>query len=52
MIQDSSSNNTQQFVDWFRSASPYIHAHHGRTFVICFGGEAVLILMSTFVLQT
>ncbi len=34
-------NDTQQFVDWFRSAAPYIHAHRGRTFVICFGGEAV-----------
>lgn len=30
-----------QFVDWFRSASPYIHAHHGRTFVISMGGEAL-----------
>ncbi|MDM8558672.1 amino-acid N-acetyltransferase [Candidatus Parabeggiatoa sp. HSG14] len=35
------SNDTHQFVDWFRNASPYIHAHRGRTFVICFGGEAV-----------
>ncbi|MBE9562862.1 MAG: amino-acid N-acetyltransferase, partial [Proteobacteria bacterium] len=31
----------QQFIDWFHSASPYIHAHRGHTFVICFGGEAV-----------
>jgi amino-acid N-acetyltransferase len=29
------------FVDWFRQSSPYIHAHRGRTFVLCFGGEAV-----------
>ncbi len=29
------------FVDWFRGSSPYIHAHRGRTFVIAFGGEAV-----------
>ncbi|MCF6353978.1 MAG: amino-acid N-acetyltransferase [Candidatus Polarisedimenticolaceae bacterium] len=29
------------FVDWFRSSSPYIHAHRGRTFIIVFGGEAV-----------
>jgi amino-acid N-acetyltransferase len=28
-------------IDWFRSAAPYIHTHRGRTFVICFGGEAV-----------
>ncbi|MEF8833475.1 MAG: amino-acid N-acetyltransferase [Halofilum sp. (in: g-proteobacteria)] len=26
---------------WFRNASPYIHAHRGRTFVLAFGGEAV-----------
>ncbi len=30
-----------QFVDWFRNASPYIHAHRGHTFVISFAGEAV-----------
>lgn len=29
------------FVDWFRGSSPYIHAHRGRTFVITFGGEAI-----------
>ena len=33
--------NPDTFVDWFRSSSPYIHAHRGRTFVIVFGGEAV-----------
>lgn len=31
----------QQYVDWFRSSAPYIHAHRGRTLVILFGGEAV-----------
>lgn len=30
-----------RFVEWFRAASPYMHAHRGRTFVICFAGEAV-----------
>lgn len=30
-----------QFVDWFRNASPYIHAHRGQTFIICFAGEMV-----------
>ena len=35
------SNNTQDFVHWFRSAAPYIHAFGGRTFVIAFGGEVV-----------
>ena len=29
------------FVHWFRSSSPYIHAHRNRTFVIFFGGTAV-----------
>lgn len=33
--------NAHAFVDWFRQASPYIHAHCNRTFVICFDGEAV-----------
>jgi amino-acid N-acetyltransferase len=31
----------QHFVNWFRSATPYIHAFGGRTFVIAFGGEVV-----------
>lgn len=30
-----------QYVNWFRSASPYINAHRGKTFVIAFSGEAV-----------
>ncbi len=30
------------FVEFFRLAAPYIHAHHGRTFVVMFGGEAAL----------
>lgn len=29
------------FISWFRSSSPYIHAHRNRTFVIFFGGQAV-----------
>jgi len=33
--------DTDPFVRWFRSSSPYIHAHRGRTFVITLGGEAV-----------
>lgn len=33
--------NTQDFVHWFRSAAPYIHAFGGSTFVIAFGGEVV-----------
>lgn len=34
--------NSDAFVNWFRDSSPYIHAHRNRTFVIYFGGEAVL----------
>ncbi len=34
--------NTDSFVNWFRDFSPYIHAHRNRTFVIYFGGEAIL----------
>ena len=29
------------FVEWFRSAAPYIHAFRGKTFVVAFGGEVV-----------
>ncbi|WPL15141.1 Amino-acid acetyltransferase [Thiorhodovibrio winogradskyi] len=29
------------FVAWFRQCTPYVHAHRDRTFVICFGGEAI-----------
>ena len=34
-------NNAKEFVQWFRSATPFIHAFGGRTFVIAFGGEVV-----------
>ncbi|MFO0563181.1 MAG: amino-acid N-acetyltransferase [Polyangiales bacterium] len=30
------------FVEFFRLSAPYIHAHRGRTFVVMFGGEAVV----------
>ena len=35
-------NTEKSFVSWFRDSSPYIHAHRNKTFVISFGGEAVL----------
>lgn len=31
-----------EFVNWFRASSPYIQAHRHKTFVISFGGEAIL----------
>lgn len=30
------------FVDFFRLSAPYVHAHRARTFVVMFGGEAVI----------
>lgn len=36
------SNKGAQFVNWFRHSSPYINAFRGKTFVVTFGGEAVL----------
>ena len=35
-------NSQKSFVSWFRDSSPYIHAHRNKTFVISFGGEALL----------
>ena len=39
--EQTNSSNSKDFVQWFRSATPYIHAFGGRTFVIAFGGEVV-----------
>ncbi len=36
-----SADDTDPFVHWFRRATPYVHAHRWRTFVIAFGGESV-----------
>lgn len=35
-------NLSDSFVSWFRNSSPYINTHRNKTFVIFFGGEAVL----------
>jgi len=35
------SATTRAFVQWIRSAAPYVHAFRSRTFVIAFGGEVV-----------
>ena len=34
-------SGSADFVRWFRSAAPYMHAFRGRSFVIAFGGEVV-----------
>lgn len=39
--RESGTAQRDPFVDWVRQATPYIHAHRGRTFVIAFGGEAI-----------
>jgi amino-acid N-acetyltransferase len=40
-LPDETIHSGDPFVDWMRLATPYIHAHRGRIFVIAFGGEAV-----------
>ena len=40
-VESVNSTSAKDFVQWFRSATPYIHAFGGRTFVIAFGGEVV-----------
>jgi amino-acid N-acetyltransferase len=35
------STDTKDFVQWFRSAAPYIHAHRGKTFVLHFEGQLI-----------
>jgi amino-acid N-acetyltransferase len=37
----ANSATTRAFVQWIRSAAPYIYALRGRTLVIAFGGEVV-----------
>ena len=34
-------SNTQDFVEWFRSAAPYIKAHRGKTFVVAVSDEVI-----------
>ena len=52
----ATSSQGKSFVNLFRDSAPYINAFRGRTFVIVFGGEAVLddqfaSLIHDFVLQ-
>lgn len=39
-VQDP-AQQPHQFINWFRSTAPYIHAHRQKTFIIHFSGEAV-----------
>ena len=41
LVTTFSDPSPQAFVNWFRSSSPYIHAHRDRTFVVFFSGEAI-----------
>lgn len=35
------SDEFSEFVQWFRSAAPYIHAHRGKTFILQFDGDLI-----------
>ncbi|MDO4440688.1 MAG: amino-acid N-acetyltransferase [Moraxella sp.] len=37
-----SQNSLQNPIQWFRHSAPYINTHRNKTFVIAFGGEAVM----------
>lgn len=38
-IEDPSSEERVQWVSWLRSVAPYVHKHHGATFVVSFDGR-------------
>lgn len=40
-LQTTNTPPAKDFVQWFRSVAPFIHAFGGCTFVIAFGGEVV-----------
>ena len=39
MAEQLTGEAIPQFVAWFRSVAPYLHAFRGKTFVVAFGGE-------------
>jgi amino-acid N-acetyltransferase len=40
-VENSLEQKMPNFVQWFRSSTPYIQAHRNKTFVINFGGEVL-----------
>ena len=40
-LTEPGAEELPQWVAWLRSFAPYVHLHHGRTFVISCAGEAV-----------
>lgn len=40
-VDTAVNENRKEYIKFFRQSSPYIHAHHGKTFVISLGGEAL-----------
>ncbi len=42
MLKKTDAITNPEFVSWFRSSAPYIHAFRGQTFVISFGGEMLV----------
>lgn len=41
-VESTTPVQTPDYVHWFRHAAPYINMHRGKTFVLMFGGEALL----------
>ncbi|HSR62012.1 MAG TPA: amino-acid N-acetyltransferase [Gammaproteobacteria bacterium] len=35
------TSSQPEFIQWFRSAAPYIHSHRGKTFVVHISGELI-----------
>jgi amino-acid N-acetyltransferase len=42
MLEKANTISNTEFVSWFRSSAPYIHAFRNQTFVISFGGEMLV----------
>ena len=40
-VTEPAAADLSRWVAWLRSAAPYVHLFHGKTFVISFAGEVV-----------